>query len=385
MRTKDGLGQWTRRLAPLGNTIAAVLLGVLVASFVIALTGYDPLRTFSVLLEGSLGSPKYLANVVIKATPILLTGISVTFAFQVGLFNIGAEGQYIAGTVAAAIVGVLIDLPAPLQVPLVLLSGALAGAAVGGLIGWLKARFGIHEVISSIMCNWMALYLCNFVVSSETFHLPNSYTTYPIHASGQTTILGQWKLTEEGVSYLLEHPLLRDVLLKCDLNIGFLVAIAVAVVAGRLLAHTQLGYELRAVGRGSDAARFAGINVSRSIVVCLLISGGIAGLAGALTISGTNPHALGLLAMQEGYGFSGMSVAFIAGCSTLGCIPASLFFATLSYGGMSVQQILGVPSEVISVMVGTIVLFCAIPQLAPRILDWLGFASVGYDHDVTEA
>lgn len=356
---------------PIANTCIAVLIGFAVAAVILLVTGYDPLRTFATLVHGALGSPKYITNVIIKATPILLTGVSVAFAFQTGLFNIGAEGQYVLGTIVATIVGVTFNFPGPIQVPLVLLSGALGGALLGAFIGFLKARFGIHEVITSIMMNWIMLYLCNFVVGSEAFHKPNSNTAYTINSSGMTMILPEWKVSDEGIEYLVAQPFLRDVLLKTDLNVGFLIAVLVAVLVGVLLSRTKLGYELRAVGHNQDAARFSGIDVQKSVVTCMLISGAICGLAGALTITGVSPHTITLLNTQEGYGFNGLSVAFIAGCSCVGCIPASLLFSGLLYGGMTVQQVLGVPSELVSIMIGTIVFFTALPAMASTIAAWL--------------
>ncbi len=356
---------------PIANTCIAVLIGFAVAAVILLVTGYDPLRTFATLVHGALGSPKYITNVIIKATPILLTGVSVAFAFQTGLFNIGAEGQYVLGTIVATIVGVTFNFPGPIQVPLVLLSGALGGALLGAFIGFLKARFGIHEVITSIMTNWIMLYLCNFVVGSEAFHKPNSNTAYTINSSGMTMILPEWKVSDEGIEYLVAQPFLRDVLLKTDLNVGFLIAVLVAVLVGVLLSRTKLGYELRAVGHNQDAARFSGIDVQKSVVTCMLISGAICGLAGALTITGVSPHTITLLNTQEGYGFNGLSVAFIAGCSCVGCIPASLLFSGLLYGGMTVQQVLGVPSELVSIMIGTIVFFTALPAMASTIAAWL--------------
>lgn len=349
--------------------LVAVLVGFAVAAVVLAAAGYNPIGSFAALFQGSLGKPKYIANVIIKATPILLTGVGVAFAFQTGLFNIGAEGQYILATILSTIVGVKLNLPAVIQVPLVVCSGVLGGAALGAFIGFLKAKFGIHEVITSIMTNWIMLYLNNFVVSTDTFHKTNSTAALPVNPSSYTMILPNWKKSEAGKALLGNIPWLREVMLKTDVNFGFIIAIAVAIFAGYLLSRTKLGYELRAVGYNKDAARFSGINVDRSIVLCMLISGSFCGLAGALNITGISPHTITTLAAQEGYGFNGLSVAFIAGCSTVGCIPASLLFAGLIYGGMTVQQVMGAPSDIINIMIGTIVFFIALPGVTPMLAD----------------
>ena len=351
--------------------LVAILVGFAVAAVVLAAAGFNPAASFAALFQGALGKPKYIANVIIKATPILLTGVGVAFAFQTGLFNIGAEGQYILGTIIATIVGVKCNFPAIIQVPLVVLSGVAGGALLGAFIGFLKAKFGIHEVITSIMTNWIMLYLCNFVVSTETFHKPNSTSALPVNPSSFTMILPNWKKSEAGKAFLANIPWLREVMLKTDVNFGFLIAVLVAVFAGFLLSRTKLGYELRAVGYNKDAARFSGISVDRSIVLCMLISGSFCGLAGALNITGISPHTIGTLAAMEGYGFNGLSVAFIAGCSTVGCIPASLLFAGLIYGGMTVQQVMGAPSDIINIMIGTIVFFIALPGVTPLLADML--------------
>ena len=349
--------------------LVAVLVGFAVAAVVLAAAGYNPIGSFAALFQGALGKPKYIANVIIKATPILLTGVGVAFAFQTGLFNIGAEGQYILATILSTIVGVKLNLPAVIQVPLVVCSGVLGGAALGAFIGFLKAKFGIHEVITSIMTNWIMLYLNNFVVSTDTFHKTNSTAALPVNPSSYTMILPNWKKSEAGKALLGNIPWLREVMLKTDVNFGFIIAIAVAIFAGYLLSLTKLGYELRAEGYNKDAARFSGINVDRSIVLCMLISGSFCGLAGALNITGISPHTITTLAAQEGYGFNGLSVAFIAGCSTVGCIPASLLFAGLIYGGMTVQQVMGPPSDIITIMIGTIVFFIALPGVTPMLAD----------------
>ncbi len=353
----------------LAAAIAAVLAGLIVSGIVLAAAGFNPFEAFSVLMQGAFGRPKYIANVIIKATPILLTGVAVSFAFKTGLFNIGAEGQYILGTVFAALVGITCNLPMVFEIPLVILAGTLGGATLGAFIGWLKAKFGVHEVITSIMCNWIAFYLCNFIVMSDAFHKPNSSSAVITNPSCWTVLLPEWKKSKEGMAALSNIPWLKEMLLKTDLNIGIIVAIIVAIVISIVLNRSKLGYELRAVGFNNDASKFAGIPVKRNIILSMLISGGICGLAGALNITGISPHTVTLLAAMENYGFNGLSVAFIAGCSPLGCIPSSILFASLLYGGMSVQQMLGAPSEIISIVIGTIVFFTALPGITPKLAD----------------
>lgn len=356
---------------PITSAIVAILFGFFIATIVLASAGYDPIEAFSALVDGMIGKPKYIANVIIKATPLLFTGVAVAFAFRVGLFNIGAEGQYVFGTVFATMVGILLDLPPVLEIPVVLLSGMLAGAAAGALIGWLKAKFGIHEVITSIMFNWISLYFSNFVVNSEVFHKTNSTKSLSINPSGHTMLFTDMKSTPEGLAALKDIPVVGDAIARTDANIGIIVAIVAAIFIGWLLMRTKVGYEMRAVGFNRDAAQFTGINVSRNLVLCMAISGALCGVAGALNITGLNPHSISTLAAFENYGFNGLSVAFIAGCSPVGCIPASLLFAGLLYGGQSVQQVVGAPSEIISIIIGTIVFFMALGGVIPMLAEYL--------------
>jgi len=356
---------------PITSTLIAILFGFLVASIVLAVAGYNPWQAFAALFKGIFAKPKYISNVIIKATPIILTGLSVAFAFKTGMFNIGAEGQYIAGTIAAVCVGAKLNLAAPIQIPLVVLSGVLAGALFGGIIGFLKAKFGIHEVITSIMLNWIALYLSNFVLNTSSYHQPNSTGSYPVNESSFTMLLPNWKVSKAGIAALKSNKWLSEMMLKTDVNFGILVAIIMAVVVWFLLYRSAKGYELRAVGFNRDAAEFAGINVSRNITQAMVIAGALAGLAGAMAITGTSPHKISMMAAFENNGFNGLSVALIAGSSPIGCIFAGLLFGGLLYGGQSVQQDVGAPTEIINIMIGTIVFFVALTKVVPTLADRL--------------
>lgn len=356
---------------PITSTFIAILFGFLVAAIVLAVAGYNPWQAFGALFQGIFAKPKYISNVIIKATPIILTGLSVAFAFKTGMFNIGAEGQYIAGTIASVCIGAKLNLAAPIQIPLVVLAGVLAGAVFGGIIGFLKARFGIHEVITSIMLNWIGLYLSNFVVNTPAYHQPNSTSSYPVNDASFTMLLPNWKVSKAGMAALKPHQWLYEMMLKTDVNFGILVAVIMAVVIWVLLYRSAKGYELRSVGFNRDAAEFAGINVNRNITQAMIIAGALAGLAGALAITGTSPHKISTMAAFENNGFNGLSVALIAGSSPIGCIFAGLLFGGLLYGGQSVQQDVGAPTEIINIMIGTIVFFVALTKIVPSLADKL--------------
>lgn len=354
---------------PFTMTLIAIFFGFLVAGIILAVAGYPPLHSLSVLVQGVFSGPKHVSNVIIKSTPLIITGIGVAFAFKTGLFNIGAEGQFIMGCVASTTVGIVFDFPAVIQIPLVLAAGVAAGAVFGGLVGLLKAKFGIHEVLTSIMFNWIALYFSNYVCNLERFHKPDTIGTYPINKSGYTMILGSWKATKEGKEVLVNNEFLRDTLLKTDVNGGMLAAIILAVFISFLLYKTTKGFELRAVGANRFTAEFTGINVNKNILHSMIISGGICGLAAAFYISGNSPHGIATLAAFENTGFNALGVCLIAASSPIGCIFAGLLFGGLLYGGQALQYEVGAPSEIINIVIGIIVFFVALTHIIPPLVE----------------
>lgn len=356
---------------PIASIIFSILFGFLVAMVILAVSGYNPFEAFYYMFRGIFARPKSVTNVIIKATPIILTGVSVAFAFKTGLFNIGAEGQYIMGTIATVLVGTQLNLPAAIQIPILILCGMIAGGLLGAITGFLRAKFGIHEVITSIMFNWISLYLANFISNLDFIHKPNTTGTYPINKSGLIVLLHDWKTSKEGIAEIRNNKFLVDVLLKTDLNFGILIAIAVAIIASFVLYKTTKGFELRAVGFNSVASKFSGINVNRNIVQSMLIAGAISGLAGAITIMGMAPHSISTISVFENNGFNGLSVALIAGSSPIGCIFSGLLFSGLIFGGQSIQSELGAPSEIINIMIGTIVFFVSLSSVLPRLVSML--------------
>ena len=356
---------------PLVSTSIAVILGFMVASVILLAVGYKPGQCLAVMFNAVFSRPKFIMNVIIKSSPIILTGLSVFFAFKSGLFNIGAEGQYIASTIFTTILGIMLDLPPLIQVPVIVLGGVLAGAVLGALVGFLKAKFGINEVITSIMFNWIALYLCNYVSNSERFHRPESDGTFSIRDSGFINLFYNWKFSKEGREYLKNNQFLNDVVLKTDFSLNFLIAVIMAFVVWLVLYKTVKGYEFRVSGINVDAARNNGMCVERNIVYSMLIAGALSGLAGALTVTGTGSHNIHVLAIFENNGFNGMSVALIAGGTPFGCIFAGLLFSGLIYAGQSLQFKTGAPSEIVNIMIGVIVFFVALTQFMPTLVDMI--------------
>lgn len=345
-------------------TLLAMLLGMVIGSIVLILSGTNPIEAYKVIFVGAFGKPKYISWTVVKAVPLILTGLSVAFAFNTGLFNIGAEGQYIVGSIGALLAGLLLDLPPIIHGIVALVCGLFCGFIWGGLVGFFKAKFQVNEVISSIMMNWIAFYLSNYLLSFPLIRSIESDNSYPIKASASIRILGAWKRSGAGKEFLKQNKFLRDIL-NPPVNWGLIIAIIAAIIIWYILKKTTLGYELRAVGFNRKAAEYGGIDINKAIVKSMGIAGALAGLAGAITVLGVSGN-IGMMAAQEGYGFDGMAVSLIAGNAPLGTIPAALLYAGLSYGGGKLTTI-GTYSEVINIIVGIMILFIAMPKLLDTI------------------
>ena len=360
VKTREQIGLIHRPIFFVG---VSVVVGVIVGAIILLIAGYNPLAAYAQILQGVFAGPRNIGATIVRSTPIIMTGLSVTFAFRTGLFNIGAEGQFIVGAIAAALVGAFVQLPAVLHVPLVFLAAVITGALWGGLAGFLKARFGVHEVIATIMLNWIAFYLNNYIIGLPGVQRPESESSQKILDSARIDVLGAWKLSEEGLAWRGENSgTFFAELLRNDMNFGILIALILALIVWYVLHRTTLGYELRAVGYNKDAAEYGGINVQRSILVSMAIAGSLAALAGAVQVMGRTQE-ITKLAIMEGNGFDGIAVSLIGNNTAFGNVFAGLLFGGLVQGGTRLQARLGAPSEIIDIVIGTIMFFIAIPNL----------------------
>jgi simple sugar transport system permease protein len=328
-----------------------VFFGLLVGALVLKFSGISPIEAYQVMWQGAFSKPQYIAYIIIRSTPLILTGLSVAFAFRTGLFNIGAEGQFIVGALTAAFLGVNFNFNPFIQIPFIILFSILFSGLYGGLAGLLKARFGIHEVISSIMLNWIALYCSNYAVMAEGFHRPNTETSEFISASSSLTFFENTKPTSPFWNEFFKPPV----------NAGILITLFLILFIWIILNKTTFGFKLKSVGLSPVASRYAGINVDRKLTQSMMIAGSLSGLAGALHVMGVSKN-VAILAAHEGYGFDGIAVALIGSSTPLGSLFAGLFLGTLKYSGQKIQSALGAPSEVILIMIGTIIFFMAIPN-----------------------
>lgn len=337
--------------SPLVFTLVSILLGLIVGAIVLALPGYNPIEAYQKIIEGIFKSPRNMGWAIVNSTPIILTGLGVCFAFKTGLFNMGAEGQFIIGTTVGFLLGYLVDLPPVIHVFVTVVVALLAGFIYGGIAGFVKAKFGIHEVISTIMLNWIAFYLQNFVV--YRYRMPNSMSTFEVKESAKITLVQNAAQKYDGFF---------GKFFKAPIHMGIIFAIVCAILIYFILAKTSLGYKLKAVGLNKEASEYGGINVNSKIIQSMAISGAICSLAGVSQILGYT-YSLPILSAMENFGFDGLAVALLASNNPIACIFSGIFLGSLKYAGGNLQRSMGVPSELISIIIGTIILFTAIPLI----------------------
>lgn len=323
----------------------AVVGALLVGTIFILYVGKDPVKAYGALWRASFGSLANFGEYLVTVTPLIFMGLSVSFAFRAGLFNIGGEGQYLVAQVAAAWVGYsFTGLPGMMHGWLVLLAAALAGAVWGVVPGLLKAYRGVHEVINTIMMNYIALFLCNWLVLGPMRAPGNMPATPSIPA-------------EAMLAHLL--PVSR-------LNTGFLLALAATILTYLLLFRTVWGYEIRAVGHNPLAAAYGGISMTRNTILTMAVAGALAGLAGGVQLAGLTGRFY-QTASFAGYGFNGISVALLGKNHPAGALLGALLFGWLERGSSAMQATAGVPKSIVLVVQATVIFFVA----APGMIRWI--------------
>jgi simple sugar transport system permease protein len=309
---------WVRPLIP----IAAVVITFLLTATLVILVKANPLEAYYYFLLDPLSSRVSAIEVLVKATPLLLTGAAVTFAFAGGYWNIGAEGQLYAGAVAATAIGLQMHNFSPwIALPTMIVGGFLAGMLWALTPALMKVNLGIDEVVTTLLLNSVAL----FIVSA----LLNGPWRDPI---------SQWPQSPEIAAAAIFPKLLP----RSRLHLGFILAVLMIAVLWFVLSRTAFGLRMRAVGLGPEAARFAGINVERTMLISALVSGGIAGLAGVSEIAGIHYHLID--AISPGYGYTGIIIATLGGLNAWSVALAALFIGLIDTGAQTVSRALGVPA-----------------------------------------
>ncbi|KQL35569.1 MULTISPECIES: ABC transporter permease [Bacillaceae] len=318
--------------------VISVILGLLVGAIVMLVSGYDPVQGYIALWNGIFGDSYAIGETIRQITPYLLSGLAVAFAFRTGLFNIGVEGQLLVGWFAAAYVGVAFDLPMYIHLPFAIIAAALAGAIWAFIPGLLKAKLQVHEVIVTIMMNYIALHTTNALIRI-------------ISDGGDNT--GTIKETASLKSAFFES--MTDF---SRLHYGIFIALAMVLLMWFILEKTTTGYELKAVGFNKNASQYAGMNVNKNIILSMVISGAFAGLAGAMEALGTFQYA-NVKGGFTGIGFDGIAVALLGANTPLGVVFGATLFGALKYGALNMPNAAGIPVEIVSIVIAIIIFFVA--------------------------
>ena len=345
--------------------LLAVLLALVIGAIMILFMNANPITAYKALWDGAFGTKNAVANTLIKATPLLLVGIGICISFRGGVVNIGGEGQMIAGGLAAIAVGLKFKDGDPTVVIIACLTASfVAGGAWGGIAGVLKAYFRVNEILSTIMLNQIAIFVMMYLVRTQFIDPKQKRSAAPIPET-------------ERLSRAFDLPRLGGTLDKITkwlglsgygdstwsttlVHNGIIIAIVLALVVYILLWRTTIGYRIRAVGKNSQASRYAGIPVQRYMVLSLVLSGGLAGLAGGIQLLGVS-HRMnaegGAIAFTGNAGFNGIVAALFGGLHPLGTIPASVLFGALLVGGNKMQRTVQVPSALITALIGLVIVF----------------------------
>jgi simple sugar transport system permease protein len=320
------------RLLP---SLLALIGALIVSAVIILVSGHSPWLAFGAVAQGAFGSLDSLSEVAVKSCPLLLTGLAIAIAFQAGVWNIGAEGQLLIGALAMAVLGTHgATLPAWLDLGIDLVAAALCGAAWAGIAGQLKLRRNVNEVISTIMLNFIALALISYLVQGPLMEAGGRYP------QTDAILAGLW-LPRLAPPYRV--------------HLGIVIALLMAASLQVLLYRTVAGYEMRAAGANPQAARVAGIDVGRRLLLALMLSGGLAGLAGAIEVSAMTRRLYEHF--SPGWGFTAIAVGLLGRLSPAGVVLAAFFFGALDAGSNAMQRVAGVSSVLVSIIQATVILF----------------------------
>lgn len=334
------------------SSLIAILAGLLVGFIILLITNpSQALGGFkTILMGGFTGGAKGVGNIFYLATPIIMTGLSVGFAFKTGLFNIGASGQLIVGGYVAVLIGVLLPSLGSMHWIVAILGAMIAGALWAFIPGMLKALFNVHEVISSIMMNYIGMYMVNALVV-ETVYDSFRNQSMPVKASATIPSLGLDKLFNGS-----------------SLNGGFFIAIIFVIILYIILNKTVFGYELKACGYNPDASRYAGINSKKKIILSMTIAGALAGVAGGLMYLANSGKFIEVVDVLAGEGFTGIPVALLGLSNPIGVLFSGIFISYITNGGFYMQLFDFVP-EVIDIIIAIIIYFSAFALIIKRYFD----------------
>lgn len=331
-----------RKASPLLISLSAVFLGIIAGALLILLIGKDPIAGLQQILKGSLSNKRRLFNTLAMSTQLIFVGLSVAFAFKTGLFNIGGSGQMLIGGISCSILAAKLptSIPRFFFILLMVLTAIISGGVWGLISGFLKAKFNVHEVVSSIMLNWTAYWIVYDFI--QRFIVDPTIVVKSKPLATEQTLRADWMTRLTGTSFF---------------TYGFFFALIAVVVIWFILKKTTLGFALKAVGSNRYCAEYAGIKVNRNIMISMAIAGSLAGLAGLTYYCGYSN--IMEMAKMPSEGFDGIAVALLGNCSPVGVLFSALFFGILKMGKGSLTAGTGIPTEVADTIIATIIYFTA--------------------------
>lgn len=320
-------------------SIIAVIIGLTIGGIIILFSGNDPFVAFTAIINATVSSSTNLGNWLAYSAPLILTGLSIGFAYKTGLFNIGAEGQFLMASFTATYLGATLNLPVGIHAIVAMLGGVFVAIIWALIPGILKAFWGVSEVVITIMLNWIALYYTNYLIESG-FHTD--------------TIQSQTPSILESAS--LKGSIFEQLFGYSNANWGIIIALVAVVIYWFILNKTTFGYEIKAVGSSPDAAKYAGIKTKSRIIWTMAIAGAFAGLAGAIYSLGNVTYLTQISAFRN-FGFDGIAVAMLGQISAVGIFFSGLLFGALRNGG---AYMAGIPTQIIDIMMAIIIVVSAL-------------------------
>ena len=317
--------------------VLSIVLALVLGAAVIAMVGENPLSVYRSMLLGAFGSKNATAGTFVKTTTMIFVGLSYGFAYKCGLINIGIEGQLYMGGLFSAIAGIYLKLPMALHILVCLIAGFVGGAFWGGIVGWLKNRFKASEMITTVMMNYIAIYIVQYMVNGP---IKEEKGPYP---------------QSENILESAQLPLLVP---KTQLTIGILIAIAAIIFYIIYWKRTSAGCEMSVVGANEQVAAYAGMPVKKMVMMAMLVSGGLGGLAGSMEVLGVQHKIMD--GLSAGYGFDGIAVSLLGNNSGIGIFFSSLLFGALRAGGNAIQMFTSLPIAVIYILQALVILFVVV-------------------------
>jgi simple sugar transport system permease protein len=321
----------------------SILAAMLVGSLIMIWTGHNPIEIYGLLFKGAFGSQRAILISLQRATPLIFTAVASALAFRTGVFNVGVEGQFFIGAICGAFVGYAVDLPMIIHLPLTLLAGFLGGALWAFFPTIMRQKLGVSEIITTILTNYIATYLISYLTNYPMRESPVAPETPPVLASARLPQFVEMSGGAFGKG--------------TQAHVGFLIAVAVVIIMYVIFKRTTIGYEWRMVGISSLFSEFGGINLDRTFIGGMLVSGGIAGLGGVVEILGVYREYKNLFGI--GFGFKGNLAALLGGQSMVGSGIAAFFYGSMEAGALGLEWAAGIPRQLIDIVVGLIIFFMA--------------------------